>query len=211
VLQGANQKRFVTAAPGIYTATALTACGELKSDPIHIQSQSPTDISVCNTLIICEGETAELWASGGTRYRWSPEQGLDDPLSQHPTASPDSTTVYQVTVTDESGCEATAEVTVTVLCDTLDLPSGFSPNGDGINDTFVIPWISEYPDNALFIYNRWGNLVYKARGYQNTWDGRGNLTTSVMGGDQLPEGTYFYLIDLKNGKKPVQGYILLKR
>ncbi|MFM9006966.1 MAG: gliding motility-associated C-terminal domain-containing protein, partial [Bacteroidota bacterium] len=200
-----------TAAAGTYTATAVTSCGELHSAPLRIVSQAPTDIAVCNTQIICEGESTELWANGGTRYRWSPEKGLDDPHAQRPHASPDSTTTYTVTVTDESGCEATAEITVTVLCDTLDLPTGFSPNGDGINDTFIIPWITEYPDNALFVYNRWGNLVFKARAYTNDWDGRGNQQAAFIGGDALPEGTYFYLIDLKNGKKPVQGYLLLKR
>lgn len=210
-LQGANQQNFTTAAAGTYYATAITTCGELNSSPLRIVSQAPTDIAVCNTQIICEGESTELWANGGIRYRWSPEHGLDDPNAQRPQASPDSTTTYTVTVTDESGCEATAEITVTVLCDTLDLPTGFSPNGDGTNDTFIIPWITEYPENALFVYNRWGNLVYKARAYRNDWDGRSNQNAAFGEGDQLPEGTYFYLIDLKNGKKPVQGYLLLKR
>ena len=210
-LQGATQKSFTTAAAGTYNASALTTCGELKSAPLRIVSEGPTDIAVCNTQIICEGESTELWANGGIRYHWLPEEGLDDPNAQRPQASPDSTTTYTVTVTDESGCEATAEITVTVLCDTLDLPTGFSPNGDGINDTFIIPWITEYPENALFVYNRWGNLVYKARAYKNDWDGRGNQNAAFGEGDQLPEGTYFYLIDLKNGKKPVQGYLLLKR
>ncbi len=90
------------------------------------------------------------------------------------------------------------------------IPQGFSPNGDGVNDFFVIRGIKYYPNNEFQVLNRWGNLVYKEKGYNNTWDGRSAYGPKI-GGDELPEGTYFYILDLGNGTKPYTGFIYLNR
>jgi len=92
----------------------------------------------------------------------------------------------------------------------LNIPEGFSPNGDGVNDLFVIRGIENYPNNTFVIFNRWGNKVYEASPYNNQWDGRS--TTGVrVGGDELPIGTYFYVLDLGDGTKPIKGTIFLNR
>ncbi len=90
------------------------------------------------------------------------------------------------------------------------IPQGFSPNGDGINDLFVIKGISSYPNNTLTILNRWGNVVYKMSRYDNTWNGKSTEGLRV-GGDDLPEGTYFYILDLGIDEKPYKGYIYLNK
>lgn len=90
------------------------------------------------------------------------------------------------------------------------IPEGFSPNGDGINDLFVIRGILNYPANTFVIYNRWGNKVFEASPYQNTWDGRSMFGLRV-GGNELPVGTYFYVLDLKNGSSIFKGTIYLNR
>jgi gliding motility-associated-like protein len=90
------------------------------------------------------------------------------------------------------------------------IPEGFSPNGDNVNDRFVIKGIESYPKNELIILNRWGNKVFGAKPYENTWDGTNHLGISV-GDDQLPEGTYYYIVDLGNGSKGIKGYIYLTR
>jgi gliding motility-associated-like protein len=95
----------------------------------------------------------------------------------------------------------------------LIIPQGFSPNGDGINDIFEIKGITNYPDNSVSIFNRWGNMVYKAAAYDNTsvsWDGtnKGDLST---GTGPLPEGTYFYVIDLGDGSPIRSGYVFVNR
>ena len=107
-----------------------------------------------------------------------------------------------VTVKDQYGCKATANVTVTLGCDTLDIPNGYSPNGDGTNDYFVIDGINNYPGNSIFIYNRWGNLIFKQRDYDNKWNGTSNVG-GVMFGDELPNGTYYFILDLNNEQKPI--------
>jgi gliding motility-associated-like protein/uncharacterized repeat protein (TIGR01451 family) len=90
------------------------------------------------------------------------------------------------------------------------IPDGFSPNGDGTNDVFVIRGISNYPKNKFVIYNRWGNKVYEASPYINTWDGRSMFGLRV-GGDELPIGTYFYVLDLMDGSDIFKGTIYLNR
>ncbi len=90
------------------------------------------------------------------------------------------------------------------------IPQGFSPNGDGVNDVFFIRGIKYYPNNDFTVLNRWGNVVYKKKGYANTWDGKA-VEGFKIGGDDLPEGTYYYILDLENGAKPYKGFLYLNR
>lgn len=92
----------------------------------------------------------------------------------------------------------------------LFIPEGFSPNVDGINDLFVIRGIDNYPANKIEIYNRWGQKVFEAKPYKNNWDGR-TQSGLKFGGDQLPVGTYFYLLDLGNGSSIYKGTIYLNK
>ena len=209
-LNGATTTTFSTPVAGIYTITATTACGVYTSNPIEVVTRVLSTVSVTNSVIICTGESTPLNSGGGIEYSWSPAAGLSDPNISNPVASPTQTTEYTVTVKDAYGCTATASVTVTIICDTLDIPNGFSPNGDGTNDTFVIDGIGEYPGNVLYIYNRWGNLVYKKKEYANEWDGRSNVG-GVTFGEQLPNGTYYYILDLNIDQKPLNSFVVIRR
>jgi len=113
---------------------------------------------------------------------------------------------YSVLILDDNLCE---------LRDTFDLPSergicieiptGFSPNGDNINDTWRIGLIELYPDAVVEIFNRWGTLVFKSkRGYPDPWDGSYN-------GRTLPMDSYHFVINLHNGTKPVTGNVTIVR
>ncbi|PBQ30305.1 hypothetical protein CNR22_00525 [Sphingobacteriaceae bacterium] len=92
----------------------------------------------------------------------------------------------------------------------FEIPQGFSPNGDGVNDRFEIKGLKEYPNMEVSILNRWGNLVYSKAQYDNSWDGTSKEGLQY-GGSDLPEGTYFYIIDLGTDQKPLKGYIYLNR
>lgn len=98
--------------------------------------------------------------------------------------------------------------TVTTVPTDFFIPEGFSPNGDGINDVFVIRGIEYYPTNTFTIFNRWGNKVFEANHYLNTWNGTSTEGIRV-GGTQLPVGTYFYTLDLGNGTPIFKGTIYL--
>jgi gliding motility-associated-like protein/uncharacterized repeat protein (TIGR01451 family) len=90
---------------------------------------------------------------------------------------------------------------------------GISPNGDGHNDLWEIDGIWQFPNNTVQIYNRWGNLVFRASGYDNlneAWYGQSNYGLRI-GDQELPDGTYFYVVDLGDGSEARSGYIILKR
>ena len=79
-----------------------------------------------------------------------------------------------------------------------------TPNGDGVNDKWVVRNISNYPDNSVKIYDRTGRLVYMKKSYQNDWEG-------TMNGHPLAEGTYYYLLELGPGQAAIKGYITIIR
>ena len=105
-------------------------------------------------------------------------------------------------ICNTSGCD-TASIFITVICDVPETVSGFSPNGDGINDAFVIAGLEDYPNHQLLIYNRWGAQILKVSDYQNDWEG-------TWDGADLPDGTYYYLLDMGNGMSTT-GWVQIKR
>ena len=155
---------------------------------------------------ILAGTTVQLQASGaGTNgtYSWSPTDGLDNPNIYNPIASPVETTYYYVTGTDENGCSATDSLTVEVSPGIV-FPDGITPNDDGKNDTWIIDFINNFPEAVVMVYNRWGQELFYSKGYGTPWDGR-------YKGKDLPVGTYYYVIDLHNGKAPYTGPITIAR
>ena len=109
---------------------------------------------------------------------------------------------FSYRICNVNGCD-TATVFVEVLCRRVIVHDGVSPNGDGMNDTFVIKGLELYPDHELRIFNRWGNEVFRAKNYQNNWEG-------TFHNDRLPDGTYFYLLDLGN-REVLSGAVQLNR
>jgi gliding motility-associated-like protein len=113
---------------------------------------------------------------------------------------------YSVKVTSSFGCHVTKPVTVKPEINPF---NGVSRNKDGKNDIFYINCIENFPDNHVKIFNRAGTLVYEANGYNNLdvyFDGISNKGVSIMG-TNLPDGTYFYIIDKRDGSKPLAGYL----
>jgi gliding motility-associated-like protein len=101
------------------------------------------------------------------------------------------------------------QATVTITVYDLVLPDQvFSPNGDGLNDTFFIEGCESYPNNKLQIFNRWGNLVYEKNGYKNDWDGYSIVFK--IGNLPLPVGTYFYVFNYGTHLHKT-GYVYLNR
>ncbi|NER15857.1 T9SS type B sorting domain-containing protein [Spongiivirga citrea] len=126
-----------------------------------------------------------------------------------------------LTVTDNEGNTATGTATVTITatdedgngiaddCESKEIvtPQGFSPNGDTINDTWVIENIDDFPNSKVTVYNRWGQKVFEANNYQNDWDG---TSTEAGSGNRLPAGSYLYVIELNDPDfPPKQGWIYI--
>lgn len=135
-------------------------------------------------------------------FDWSPALDLDNPFSHNPEASPDSTTEFFVTVTNANGCQTTDSTTLTVINDIL-IFTGFTPDGDGVNDTWVIRGSGGFPDMYVEIYTPWGKQVLSSEpGYPEAWDGRFN-------GKDMPFGTYYFVVDKKNGSNPRKGSVTI--
>ncbi len=146
-----------------------------------------------------------LLSSFAAGYQWY-FNGDELPGETSQSLEPPSTGFYQVEVENLFRCR--------MLSDTFFLavepagnfiPSGFSPNGDGVNDVFHIEAIDRFPDNLLLVFNRYGDEVFRKQGYQNDWDGTGNQ------GNALPDGDYFYLLDLGDGSALRRGNVLIHR
>lgn len=94
----------------------------------------------------------------------------------------------------------------------LGVPTGVSPNGDGMNDFWVITGLEKYPDHQVLIFNRWGDLIFEAAPYNNDWAGQSNNTTLRITGDEVVDGTYFWVIDLGDETTEIQkGSLELRR
>ncbi len=134
-------------------------------------------------------------------------------LSENTTLS--NTTYYAALYDVTTGCESSVRLEVTpdvTACGRLDLPDGFSPNGDGRNDTYEMDNMDIiYPNFEIEIFNRNGNVVYKGNANTPRFDGTSNQARLIGKGD-LPVGVYFYIFKFNNGEyKPEQGRLYLSR
>lgn len=96
----------------------------------------------------------------------------------------------------------TVNVSIEILCESLTIVSGFSPNGDGINDNFTILGVQNFPNNSILIFNKWGEKIFQQNGYDNSWSGEKDH------GSALPEeeSLYYYVFDNGEGKS-YSGYV----
>jgi gliding motility-associated-like protein len=145
----------------------------------------------------------------------TPGDVSDDTIDFTPANGFTGTDTFTYTIEDADGEQSTATVTVDISLapGTLVIYKGFSPNGDGSNDEWVIDGILFFPGNTVRVFNRWGNLVYQTEGYDNqtkVWFGQSNQGM-VLGDNILPDGTYFYMVDLGDGTEAQSGYVMLKR
>ncbi|MBK6285212.1 MAG: gliding motility-associated C-terminal domain-containing protein [Draconibacterium sp.] len=115
--------------------------------------------------------------------------------------------------------EASSSVTLQVERCKLIIPTGFSPNDDGIQDKWRIKCLERYPDAKVEVFNRWGNKVFEKENYGNLdvhgesdawWDGY-STQKGAFGNDKLPNGTYYYILYLNDGNKPLNGYLFLNK
>jgi len=137
-------------------------------------------------------------------YQWAPSIGLNNASIEDPVASPTSTTIYTLVVTDDNNCVASDSMKITVsgAASKILVPNAFSPNGDGINDTWVITNLSDYPGATVDVFNRYGQLVFHSENNYKAWDGTFN-------GKPLPMATYYYVIEPKNNEKKMAGSVTI--
>jgi gliding motility-associated-like protein len=167
----------------------------------------PLGLTANPTATIVEGDSIQLSASGGVNFEWFPAVFIDDPTINNPTVWPEATTTYYVQVTDINGCVDTTSLVITVAANltTVIVPNLITPNADTYNDILIIPNIDTYPDNELVIFNSYGQVIFQSSPYNNDWD-------ATMNGNAVPDGTYYYILDLHDpvlAPDPFQGVITI--
>jgi gliding motility-associated-like protein len=138
-------------------------------------------------------------------YSWSPPTYLDNPNYLKPKAKPPGTITYTLTVVSNNGCGVSTDDVKLEAIDKLFIPTGFTPNNDGLNDRWEIVTFEDYPGAIAEVYNRYGQLIYRGYGKDyKPWDG------TFVGKPCLP-GVYVYLVNLHNGKPILKGTLNLIR
>jgi gliding motility-associated-like protein len=139
----------------------------------------------------------------GLQYQWTPNTAMDDATKPTPRVSPTEDITYTLTVVSGDGCTDSDDVFVRVL-KALVVPNTFTPNGDKINDTWKILYLESYPGCTVDVYNRYGQRVFTSIGYGREWDG-------TVNGNPLPIGTYYWIINPKNGRPQMNGSVTIVR
>jgi gliding motility-associated-like protein len=229
LMQG-NEMGGLTGA-GVYTGPGVNASGLFNPTGAGVGTHSIRyTFNASNGCVSTSDQTIEVWpipvvnagpdlnvledgvrkitnvtASGtGLQFLWSPSTYLDNATLQTPTIlQPKDDITYLLTVTNGFGCKVTDDLFVKILKAPAP-PNTFTPNGDGINDFWEIKFLSDYPGAVIEVYNTAGSMMYRSVGYSTPWDGK-------YKGSPLPAGTYYYVLDPKNGRKRITGYVTILR
>lgn len=181
-----------------YTVTAtLGTCTATRTVTMNVAPGATANAG--NDAIIIAGESYQLLATGSAgTYLWTPATGLNSSTILAPLATPATTTTYTLRVTTSLGCIATDDMTITVVPYCVKPMEAFTPNGDGINDLWLITNGNCLTNARAQVFNRYGNKIFESNDYKNTWDG-------TYKGKPVADGTYYYVIDFKliNGRSVV--------
>ncbi|MBC7536289.1 MAG: gliding motility-associated C-terminal domain-containing protein [Ferruginibacter sp.] len=178
-----------------YTVTATTGTCSVNGS-FTITVAPPVTVNAGANVSIAAGQTIQLQASGDAGvYSWSPAAGLSATNILFPVASPTVTTTYTLTITSAQGCTGSNDVEVQVVPECAKPMNAITPNGDGINDKWLVTYGNCTGAANVKVYNRYGSPVFEAENYQNNWEG-------TYKGKPLPDATYYFVIDYKlsNGR-----------
>lgn len=168
-----------------------------------------------DSIYILSGYSANLipTITNAVKYKWSvfSPSGLrndyldyDDVLN--PLCTPLDDVIYKIMAYSGGGCASAPGYYKVKVLKTPQIPSAFSPNGDGINDTWEIGELQNYAGATVQVFNRWGQLVYTKLGYNKPWNGKYMQT-----GNDLPIGVYYYIIQAHSNLPAFTGTVTILR
>ena len=189
---------------GTYTCTITDINNCVKSTLVTITQPSEIQVSINNTSPSCievsDGISLLNVSGGVTPYNIIWSNGNTTLQNSNLNAG-----TYSVNIIDANSCTYTVSTLVPNATESCFFVSnGFSPNGDGINDTWEILGINKYPGAQIIVLNRWGQEMLNTNNYSSPWDGS-------FKGVLLPTSDYYYIINLNNGSKPLTGTLTIKR
>lgn len=176
----------------VYVITARKGTQCVLTDTAKIIVTTPPVVNAGNGAVISRGQDAQLngAVTNAANFAWTPTTYLNNATTLSPIAvMPQQTIVYTLTATNTEGCSTSDTVTVTVLPFCVKVKNAFTPNGDGVNDMWMVYDQYDCLTNVkVQVFNRYGSRVYQSPNYRNQWDGTYN-------GQPLPDATYYYVID----------------
>lgn len=187
---------------GLYTMVVVDNNGCVLRQTAHITQPNKLEIDVAVENPFCRDSRTgliDVKVTGGVEpylYYWNDYRSDVAEMANIPEGE------YHVGVVDANGCMPDEKLVnlVDTDVDCLHIPNVFTPNGDGINDEWIINNIEMFPDAVVYVFNRWGQMMYTARGSDERWNGE-------YRGHFVPAGTYMYIIDLFNDEEPYQGTV----
>ncbi|MGN6618080.1 MAG: gliding motility-associated C-terminal domain-containing protein [Ilyomonas sp.] len=191
----------------VYTVkvTDNTGCSDTASVAVNVLRKPVADAGPDKTMI--SGNSVQLEGSAGgsgVAFFWTPNNFIDNYRSLTPFVNPPTDTTYTLHVQSDNGCGTAEDKVFVRVYKKVIVPNAFSPNGDGINDVWKIEAIETYPNSDIVVFNRYGQAVTKQKGSAKPWDG-------TYQGKPLPVGTYYYVIDLKEGQGKLSGWVMILR
>jgi gliding motility-associated-like protein len=189
--------------PITYQFISSSGCQATKVKTITVIP--PPKVTGSQPVYVAQGSSIKLhpvYTGVALQYAWQQAPGLKDITDPYPVISPTETTTYRVSVSS-GGCSDDGEITVKVQKPIV-TASAFSPNNDGVNDTWKIGNLEDYPESSVEIFNRYGVSLFYSKGYKNPWNG-------TYHGAIVPSATYYYIIKLGAGQPPVSGNVTVLR
>lgn len=176
-----------------FTVTA-TLNGCVRTGTVNISIKPNPVISAGPDKTIVDGDQVQLngsSAANAVSIAWTPAATLTNANSYTPVAKPATTTTYTLTVRDNNNCTSTDAAIVTVIPYCMKVMNAFTPNGDGMNDRWLVTNGAPCTNNIkVGVYNRYGNVIYTNNNYANDWDGTFN-------GKPVADGTYYYTVTFR--------------
>jgi gliding motility-associated-like protein len=182
---------------GVYSAKVKTAAGCETNESINVQLY-PKPILNMPDATLCEFTREQITLTappGFSKYTWNGQTGNRNFVIQ-------GLGVVNLVVTDQNGCTASETINITNHCADVKLANTFTPNGDGVNDTWTIAGLNNNTNTIVTIFNRLGTVVFESRGYATPWNGE-------YQGKKLPTGTYYYVISIKGNKQVLSGPVTI--
>jgi gliding motility-associated-like protein len=181
------------------------ACTDTATVLITVNEKPTANAGPDKTII--KGRTILLEGSAtgqSVNYSWQPAVYLDNPQLLQPMASPTADIDYTLTVSSANGCGRATDLMHVFVFNDIYIPTAFSPNGDGLNDTWKIPALAAFPAFELTIFNRTGEVVFQNKNSVVPWNG-------IFKGAPLAAGSYVYVIDLKQFPGILKGSVMIIR
>lgn len=183
----------------------LNSC-RIASNSVVINMHGKPVVNAGPDKVVFKGFTAVLdgqISEGFTDFTWQPARYIANENTLSPTIFPDKDVIFRLSAATPAGCKASDDVFIKVVGG-IYIPTSFTPNGDQVNDVWRIPYLQFLPDAEVWVFNRYGQMVYHSKNTSAEWDG-------TYHGKQQSTGVFIYQVKLKKDTPPLKGTLTLIR